>query len=552
LEMSDRPSMIRKPSTNISRALTWAVGIILGMLAVVLPAGYYVISYQNMAGNLEALVEDIARELSQVITENPDVWEYQQIRYMGYLSQRPWRGHEEARRIVNNQGKIVAEHSDPLSPPLVRRSAEVYDSGTAVGRLEIYRSMRPILTRTVILALVAVALSSGAFLLMRKLPLHAIKVSEESLRASEARFRRLSQEFHVLLNATSDALLLVSRDLKVVWANKSASSLFEEVEAPDLTGRHCYDIMHQRSGPCQDCYLIRSFSTGLTESFSYSSRGGRLLEARAFPITEEDGEMRNALAVITDITERTALQAEASRAGHLASLGELAAGIAHEINNPINGVINYAQLLVNKSPEGSRENDLAGRIVQEGDRIARIVRGLLSFARENTDEKSACSLQKIIDDTVMLTAAQLRHDGIRVQVNVPEEIDDIIANPQQIQQVFLNIMSNARHALNLKYSGAQKDKTLSISCENIVMGRSPFARTTFYDRGTGIPAEVLDKVMVPFFSTKPSGQGTGLGLSITHNIVKDHGGRIMIESEEGIYTRVIVDLPARREVEGKA
>lgn len=522
------------------------------MLAIVLPAGYCLISYQNMTGNLEALVDDISLELSRVITENPDAWEYQQIRYMGYLSQRSRQGHEEDRRILNNEGKIIAERSDPLSAPLVMRSAEVYDSGTVVGRLEISRSMRPILDRTIILTLVVVPLWWGAFLIIRKIPLNAIKVSEESLRASEARFRRLSQEFHVLLNATSDALLLVSRDLTVIWANKSASGLLRGGGDTDLTGRYCYEVMHKRSGPCPDCYLIRSFSTGDTESFSYSSRDGRLLEARAFPIKEEDGEIYNALAVITDITEKSALQAEATRAAHLASLGELAAGVAHEINNPINGVINYAQLLVNKSPQGSRENELAGRIVHEGDRIARIVGGLLSFARESKNEKFACKLQKIIDDTVMLVAAQLRHDGISVRVNVPEKLKEVIANPQQIQQVFLNIISNARHALNLKYSGAQKDKGLSISCQNIIAGSSPYVRTTFYDRGTGIPAEILEKVMLPFFSTKPSGQGTGLGLSISHNIIKDHGGRIMIESEEGISTQVIVDLPVRREGGEKA
>ncbi len=545
--------MTKETSTNISRVLTWAVGIILGMLAFVLPAGYYLISYQNMTGNLEALVDDISLELSQVITENPDVWEYQQIRYLGYLSQRSRRGHEEDRLILNNEGKIIAEYSDPLSPPLVKRSAELYDSGTVVGRLEISRSMRPILNRTIILTLIAVPLCWGAFLIIRKIPLNAIKDSEESLRASEARFRRLSQEFHVLLNATSDALLLVSRDLTVIWANKSASGLLEGGGGDtDLTGRYCYEVMHKRSGPCPDCYLRRSLSTGDTESFSYSSRDGRLLEARAFPIKEEDGEMYNALAVITDITEKNALQAEATRAAHLASLGELAAGVAHEINNPINGVINYAQLLVNKSPQGSRENDLAGRIVHEGDRIARIVGGLLSFARESKNEKSACHLQKIIDDTVMLVAAQLRHDGISVQVNVPEKLEEVIVNPQQIQQVFLNIISNARHALNLKYSGARKNKTLSISCQSIIAGSSPYVRTTFYDRGTGIPAEILEKVMLPFFSTKPSGQGTGLGLSISHNIIKDHGGRIMIESEEGISTQVIVDLPVRREGGEKA
>ncbi len=194
---------------------------------------------------------------------------------------------------------------------------------------------------------------------------------------------------------------------------------------------------------------------------------------------------------------------------------------------------------------------MAERIIKEGDRVAQIVKGLLSFARQHKDEKSAVHLREILNDTVMLTAAQLRHDGIRLQIQLPEDLSEIIANPQKIQQVFLNIISNARYALNRKYPGVHKDKALSISCENITTAGLPYVRTAFYDRGIGIANDVREKVLTPFFSTKPSGQGTGLGLSISHNIIKDHGGLIVIESEEGIYTRVTVDLPARREGEEK-
>src|SRR5512143_1278074 len=194
--------MNRQNSTNISRALTWAVGTIFGLIVIALPLGFFLLSYQSMAGNLEAEAEDIAIELSQVIAENPNVWEYQQIRYMGYLSMRPWRGHDEARRILTKEGKVVAEKSDPMSEPLIMRSAEVYDSGTVVGRLEISRSLRPLLNRTAVITLAVVPLSVVAFLLMRMIPLKAIKSSEKSLRASEAKFRRLSQEFNTILNAS--------------------------------------------------------------------------------------------------------------------------------------------------------------------------------------------------------------------------------------------------------------------------------------------------------------------------------------------------------------
>ncbi len=536
-----------RQAAYISRMLTWVVAIIFGMIVIVFPAGYFLISYENIAGNLEALAEDVALELSQVITENPDVWEYQQIRYAGYLSQRTWKGHEESRRILDREGKIVAEKSDRPNPPLIMRSAPLYDSGKVVGSLEIYRSMRPLIERTIVISAIVFPLCLGAFFLVYMLPLKAIKDSEKSLRASEAKFRKLSQEFTTTLNATSDAFFLVSRDLKVIWTNEGALELLGQGNAPDLTGRYCYELMHQRSSPCPDCYLNSAFTSGNPGSFTYSLPGGKLLEARAFPIREEDGSIRNALAVMTDVTEKSTLQAEAMRAGHLASLGELAAGIAHEINNPINGVINYAQLLLNWSPEGSREKEIAGRIIKEGHRIARIVRGLLSFARERKKEKFAVSLREILDDTVMMTAAQLKSNGISMNIAIPETIAQIIADPQQIQQVFLNIISNARYALT--HSKKHEDKALSISCENIAADGTSYVRTTFYDRGPGIPADILEKVMNPFFSTKPSGQGTGLGLSISHNIVKDHGGRMMIESEEGVYTRVIIDLPARRDGE---
>jgi signal transduction histidine kinase len=129
-------------------------------------------------------------------------------------------------------------------------------------------------------------------------------------------------------------------------------------------------------------------------------------------------------------------------------------------------------------------------------------------------------------------------------MDLSSPLPEITANPQQIQQVFLNIISNARYALNRKYQGSHEAKRIEISCKKLLIDASPFVRLIFYDQGTGIPANILDKVLNPFFSTKPSGEGTGLGLSISHGIIKDHGGRLQIESKEAEFTRIIIDLPA--------
>jgi len=251
--------------------------------------------------------------------------------------------------------------------------------------------------------------------------------------------------------------------------------------------------------------------------------------------------------LVKEIEDRKRAETEALRASHLAALGELAAGVAHEINNPINGIINYSQMLANRSGRESEAYDIASRIMKEGDRIASIVNSLLSFSREGREEKYPVHIRDIMSDSLALTEAYLRNDGIRLTVSVPPDLPMIVAHPQQIEQVFLNIISNARYSLNQKYIRAHDDKILEILAERVDIKDVPHVRITFHDRGTGISSKILNKVMNPFFTTKPSNIGTGLGLSISHGIISDHGGKIIIDSAEGKYAKVIIELPAGKQ-----
>ncbi len=241
--------------------------------------------------------------------------------------------------------------------------------------------------------------------------------------------------------------------------------------------------------------------------------------------------------------ENADLQKEAERAAHLAALGELAAGVAHEINNPVSGIISCAEILTNKTALGSREHDLGRRILKEGDRIAFIVQSLLSFAREEPGEKVPVQVREILADVLALTEAQLRQEGIILRVDIDDEALTITAKPQRLDQVFLNIINNARHALNQKYPEKGEEKTLSITAKRDFANGRPLVRIAFHDRGAGIPEQVLNKVKNPFFSTKPKGKGTGLGLSISQGIVADCGGKLTIDSVEGTFTEVAVELP---------
>ncbi|MEQ8167590.1 MAG: PAS domain S-box protein [Candidatus Eremiobacterota bacterium] len=363
---------------------------------------------------------------------------------------------------------------------------------------------------------------------------------DEAIKTSERNFRRLSEEYHILLDALPDTLLVLSVEMEILWVNTSAVFHLDE---DTVLKRKCYSLFYNESKPCKNCPVVKSFSTGKAESSQVLTSNNRYLDVRSRPIKDEYGHISRIIVLARDMTEKIFLQREAIRATHLASIGELAAGVAHEINNPLTGIINYAQIIANKSEKNSKNYDVCTRIIKEGDRIARIVKSLLSFARSTRQDKMPVDIGQIFTDSIILTGARMNKDGITFQVNISETLPKIIAEPNQIQQVFLNILSNARYALNNKYPSYDSNKIINVACEEITVDNEKFVRIMFQDNGCGVHSGIIDKVFNPFFTTKPLGEGTGLGLSISYGIINEHKGHIMIDSVEGEFTKVIIDLP---------
>lgn len=357
---------------------------------------------------------------------------------------------------------------------------------------------------------------------------------------NERKFRMLSQEFKALLNAITDTLILFSPKMKVLWTNSEDAVHLRSNESLAV-GEYCATLIHERAALSQDCPVERCFTSGEKE-FAVVTHNGAILDLRAFPIKEAD-QVNSVLLMVSDITENMAIKAEAMQAGHMASLGELASGVAHEINNPITGIINYGQILSNECRSGSLEKDIGERIVKEGDRIGRIVRTLLSYARDGREEKRATRVQAILEESILLTQAQIRKEGIDLRIEMAADLPEVLANLQQIQQGFINIINNARYALNERYPQRHDNKRLEITGKTVTISGDPFVRITFRDHGIGIGAEEMPMLTKQFFSTKPFGKGTGLGLSITKKIIADHGGRLAFASDKGVFTTVTIDLP---------
>ena len=346
-------------------------------------------------------------------------------------------------------------------------------------------------------------------------------------------------KMHRILSCLKEGVSIFNPHFVVEYQSAILKDYFGECDS-----KPCYSVFHQLDQPCENCLMKVAMESGQIQQCELSCSNGRLLEQVYTPVKDFDGSAK-VIVLFRDITDEKASLAAVMQAKQLASLGEMAAGIAHEINNPINGIINYGQILINKSEKGSKTNDISTRIVKEGDRIARIVEGLLSFSRQKKEEKTPVAITKIISEALTLTESQIRRDKIVLKKNIPSNLPEIIGQPNEIEQVFVNIISNARDALNQQYPGSSPKKILEVNAEEVKSNDQKHIRVSFHDRGIGIPKNIADKVMNPFFSTKADAKfsGTGLGLSISLGIIEEHRGRLTIESREGKYTTVAVELP---------
>jgi PAS domain S-box-containing protein len=285
--------------------------------------------------------------------------------------------------------------------------------------------------------------------------------------------------------------------------------------------------------------------------FINKKKDGTLIEEEATisPVRDPDGRIVNYVAVKRDVTQQVAMEVQLRESQKLESIGTLASGVAHEINNPIYGIMNYAQLISDRLPADSPLRKFSMEIIRETDRVALIVRNLLAFSRKGQQIHQPANPASIINDTLSLMRTVMRHDQITLDVDVPADLPKVNCHSQQIQQVVMNLLTNARDALNERYPEYHEDKIIRLAAQQFQKDGQRWVRLVVEDHGMGITPEVGGHVFDPFFTTKLGRGGTGLGLSISHGIVKDHGGVLRFETEAGRYTRFLVDLPVIKEGE---
>ncbi|SDO87410.1 PAS domain-containing sensor histidine kinase [Desulforhopalus singaporensis] len=346
-----------------------------------------------------------------------------------------------------------------------------------------------------------------------------------------------------LFHSIQDPLLVVTPLGKIVAVN---DALLQAVKKPReaVIGNGICKIIHGGRWPHIKCpleefLLTRSFRV---EDTRLPGLGGEY-NMSVIPVSGRGEEEELILLMARKLTQEEVRKVDSIRTSQLAALGELAAGVAHEVNNPINGIINFAQLLLDDC-EDEEQSRILERIVMEGERIATITYNLLSFARENVNEHNFFDLNEVVTESLSLVEHQLKNDNITVEKNLYKAGSLIYGNHLQLMQVILNIISNSRFALKERYREDQSEMKISFCSQLDESEGQKLYRLVIRDNGTGVPQGVLDKMFDPFFTSKPPGQGSGLGLSISYGIIKNHGGVLRVDSILNNYTEMIIEIPA--------
>lgn len=225
------------------------------------------------------------------------------------------------------------------------------------------------------------------------------------------------------------------------------------------------------------------------------------------------------------------------------SISTLAGGVAHEINNPLNGIMNYGQIIMEQSDSNSDNYKFAKEIVFESTRVAKIVSNLLQMTRHSKSTYKTEDIRSVILKTVTLINTVYKTDQIQLIVEIEEDLPLVKCNSNQIQQIILNLMTNARDSLNEKYKNFDDRKKVLLNCSLLKRSDGVWISIIIKDYGIGISESTLTTIFDPFFTTKIETKGTGLGLSISHNIIEEHKGKILVESKEGEYAEFTILLP---------
>jgi PAS domain S-box-containing protein len=355
-------------------------------------------------------------------------------------------------------------------------------------------------------------------------------------RKLEKKIRESKRNLEAIFDGIQDRLSIQAPDYKILRVNRAVIEN-HHTTYQELIGKKCYEAYYQRSLPCEKCPVTVTIQTKQpASSIMRISEEDITLRTSSYPILDEKGHLASIIEYIEDITEEQRLQEQLIQSEKLAGVGVLASGVAHEINNPLSGIIGMAEVAIEEENLSGIKGYLKD-ILNCGERITEIVKGLRSYSRiAKSGEQSLVDINEVLEESLKMVRLATKTTSIEV-IKKFQSVEKIEANVGEVQQVFTNLITNAFQAM--KGNG----RMLTLSTRSL----KDSVEIKVSDNGMGIPQKYLNKIFDPFFTTKKIGEGTGLGLNIVYRIVTKYEGTIDVESKEGIGTTFTIKFPTRRD-----
>ncbi len=348
---------------------------------------------------------------------------------------------------------------------------------------------------------------------------------------------RSQKEWETTFDAMQDCVSVHDMTGKIVRANLALARRLKTTP-PKVIGKYCAELYNPAGSSLSPCRHLHSMQAEglIVEEVELPVMDGTY-QISVGPWYDKNNRLAGSIHVAKDISNEKLLQQQLIQSEKLSAIGELISGIAHELNNPLTGVMGYSQLLQLRGDLDERARESLLKINNLALRCQKIVQNLLSFARKQKPERTLSDINEILDRTVELRNYELAVNNIEICRELDRGLPKTIADAHQLQQVFLNVLTNAEQAmLEAHGNGRLIIRTRTDQANQRIV-------VEIVDDGPGIPESIITKIFDPFFTTKEVGKGTGLGLSLSYGIIKEHGGNIYARSRVGEGSTFVIELP---------
>lgn len=348
----------------------------------------------------------------------------------------------------------------------------------------------------------------------------------------------IKRDWEVTFSAVTDLLVFINQDYKIQRVNQAAIDFFT-IPENDILGSHCYHLFYGRESKCNPCIGDQVLHSQKTSYLQSRTRYNRVLDIFAYPAFTADNKPYGVTYYAKDVTSLV-------DSIKLVSMGEMSAGVAHELNSPLTAIVGNSQLLLRETAPEDPQHQLIKDIHSSGLRCQRIIKNLLTFSRQDEFTFEDVDINEVVDSSLALVAYQIEKSSFELIVNKDNKIPILSGSANSLEQIIVNLLLNAKDAVESKLRDRENGEKGKITISTRMHPESKLAIVDVADNGSGIEEEHIPQIFNPFYTTKKMGKGTGLGLSVSLGIAQAHGGFIDLETRIGEGSTFSLIIPTTR------